>query len=184
MSVKSRSTGRWARISSASWALSAVSTPNPFSDSIRMTRSRAALSSSTTRMERRSATVSAGSCPPRKEPSHSLCQLAGANRLLHTSLRARGDGDPEIARIDTGDGDDLQLGALGKERSSQLDPIHLRHRHVGHNRVDRVLVEALQSITPVGGRLHRESSTSQHAAQQVAYHLVVIDNEDGRSDLV
>src|SRR6185437_16874601 len=115
MSLNSRSTERWARMRSASSALSAVSTPKPFSDSMRMTRSRAALSSSTTRMERRSVMPGGGSSPLRQQPAHRLRQLAGANRLLHAGLGARGDGDPEIAVVDAGDGDDRQLGTLVEE---------------------------------------------------------------------
>jgi hypothetical protein len=117
----------------------------------------------------------------RHDLPHLLREIAGAYRLLHASLRAQTDRHSEIVGpvADAADGNDGQARALDEERSNELDPIHLRHHHVGHNGVNSLRAESLHGVAAMNRGHHTKGSAFEHAAQQIAHRLVVIDDEDG-----
>ena len=106
-------------------------------------------------------------------------QMRIVDRLLDEVLRAGLDGGDRHRHVGmAGDQDDGQRKAAARKLAHELDAVHARHAHVGHDAAraaSRRLPE--EGVGRVVG-FHVVAEHAQHLAQRLAHRLLVVDDED------
>ncbi len=102
-----------------------------------------------------------------REPEAGLDLLLPLGPLqLLGQPREGDDGDPRPERL--------------PQAPEELDPVHVRQRHVLEDEAGAGLRRQLQRGPPVGGLRHSEPAREEHLAEEAPRQRVVLHEEDGR----
>src|SRR5665213_2345016 len=95
-----------------------------------------------------------------------LLQVSGSRDLLEVAS----------AVVVAGGVENLQLRAQGGEPLGELDPAHLRHQDVRHQKLDRIgmVLRELESRGPVSGEQNRVAVALEYLSPELAERLFVL----------
>ena len=80
-----------------------------------------------------------------------------------------------------GEQDDRQTRALRVQAAQELDPVHLRHLPVGHDRVGAARLERGEGVLAARAALALPPGAPERGGDDTDHPLLVVDDEDARS---
>ena len=95
-------------------------------------------------------------------------------RSLSPTTHLHGERDIAVS----GDDDDRQLDAAPREMSQQLDAIHVRHPHIGHDAAAGLVRRAQESRRGIVGR-HSYAFGLEQERHRIPDGVVVVDHVNG-----
>ena len=111
-------------------------------------------------------------------PGAHLLELKRLDDVIHRAHRQRADGGIDVGV--TGDHDDRDVGVAPAHFPEEVDAVHLRHLHVGHDVGDRPRRKDRQGLDPVPRLTADESVCSHEMRQHLPQARLVVDDQAGR----